>query len=387
MFVMRVRAGAADAEPVERRDTQRTGEIAVAAAAELPAMHAHALALGDRLGKLPKTLRPCLRAEEWSHRTALDLQARIREGRLEPGHACDDVVEIILRRRDAEHFSMAFRRHHVDESAALYDADAETLAAIEIGPALDRLDQPCHRADRAGAAAVMRAGMGRLAIDVELEAQEGMPPGDDAAIHAGLGDEHMRMALRLGLDQRARRGAADLLVGDEQERDRQAEPSHPRALDLRQRIGREIHPAFHVEDARSEHLIAVAPDRQRAGQRPDEMDGVEMAEHQHTGLVRRAGDRRAHHVAIAVDPRDAPDDGAERAHRGDRLVHHAIHAAAIGGRTLDRDPAQDPREDLLGIEAVGGGAHRGLTHGAPLAPESPRPCAPRPSGLCARPRH
>src|SRR6185436_20925419 len=98
--------------------------------------------------------------------------------------------------------------------------DVDAQPARQILESRDRRDLPRDLVDRAGALLRIQAGMGGDAADPDLE----LP----APLAAGLGrasrkrrfeDEHRPAAARLLLDRRARRAAADFLVGGPQHDD------------------------------------------------------------------------------------------------------------------------------------------------------------------------
>ena len=73
MLLFCVHPVTADAEPVQCRDTKRTGEIAVAPAAELPVIEIETDFTCDPLRNLKQIAACLVHREERSYRTWLDL--------------------------------------------------------------------------------------------------------------------------------------------------------------------------------------------------------------------------------------------------------------------------------------------------------------------------
>ena len=200
-----------------------------------------------------------------------------------------------------ENLGTALDRHHVDEGAAVDAADAEGHAALEVGHALDALDQARHGADGAASLAVGGAGMGRTAVRGNPEALERKPTRDDHAVLAGLRDQHVLVPLGLGLDAGAGGWAADLLVGDEHEGDRQprlARPPSARSPARGSRAG--IRPSCRrCRDRNSgRHRAAAAAGPSSV---PSQMHGVEMRQDEDAGVRRGLASKpREQDIGVAV---------------------------------------------------------------------------------------
>ena len=122
------------------------------------------------------------------------------------------------------------------------------------------------------------------ALDENLEAPDALAPGDDfAAVARRLGDQHIFRLASLGLDQRTRRRAADLLVGDIELGDAERRPRAIRA-DLPKRMIGEIGAALHVVDAGAEGAVALDAERQPLDE-SHRMHRIEMAQHQDSRRV------------------------------------------------------------------------------------------------------
>src|ERR1700716_2688221 len=107
--------------------------------------------------------------------------------------------------------------------------------------------------------------------------RDALAPCDDlAAVAGGFGHQHIFGLAALGLDQRARGRAADLLIGDVELG--HAKRRTPRAAaKLRKRV---VGAALHVIDAGPEGDIALDPERQPIDE-SERVHGVEMAEHKY----------------------------------------------------------------------------------------------------------
>ena len=208
-------------------------------------------------------------------------------------------------------------------------------------------------ADRAAAVLRPRAGMRRHALDEHLEARDALAPGDDlAAVARRLRHQHIFCLAPLGLDQRARGRAADLLVGDQKLRDAER---RLRAIgaNLAKRMIGQIRAALHVVDAGAERAIAVDLERQPLDE-SHRMHGVEMAQHQNARRVLAPGRPRHQMVAAAVASGDALDrDGQIAITLGDD-IGELVDLRRHFGRRLDLDPAADAVEDFCRIEGLAG---------------------------------
>ena len=129
---------------------------------------------GQRLGVVEKRERAGVGAKQRADRALLDGDADAIALSGEGQHAFRDFLESLLVRRHREHLRLDLGRDDVDEGAALDDADRIGDAAIEIGHALNRLDQAGHGADGAAPVAVGRTGMRGLAVHGHPVALEGM---------------------------------------------------------------------------------------------------------------------------------------------------------------------------------------------------------------------
>ena len=175
---------------------------------------------------------------------------------------------------------------------------------------------------------------------------------DLAAAALGLGDEHVAVARALLLDRLARADAADLLVGVEQERERQP-PRHLVARQLPEGGNGQHQPALHVVDAGAVDLVALAPERQGAGQRADGVHGVDVAQHQDARLVAAGIAGHAQHVAepvvVGLEALEHRAGAFEPA--GDR-VQHAVDAGLVAGGALDARDGLDVGQDGVGVDAA-----------------------------------
>ena len=142
--------------------------------------------------------------------------------------------------------------------------------------------------DRRRAGLRRDARVRRDAMHVEPERPDALPGGlQHAAGQRRLEDEHGGARARLRLDQRARRRAADLLVGREQEA--QAQIAQVRARDGRGE-DRDRQAGLHVEGAGTVQSAVADLDR-HLRERADRPHGVEVPEQQH--LSRAIADRGA----------------------------------------------------------------------------------------------
>src|SRR5258708_18805373 len=104
------------------------------------------------------------------------------------------------------------------------------------------------------------AGMRGAAIDRHAEAADALARGHDlVAVAGGLHDQAVFVSPGGGLDARPRGRAADLLLGDEQEGDRQ--PGLLALADqVAQRVVGDVAARLHVVDARPEDAVALPAD-------------------------------------------------------------------------------------------------------------------------------
>ena len=113
---------------------------------------------------------------------------------------------------------------------------------------------------------------------------DALAPGHDlAAVARRLGDQHIFRLPSLALNQRTRRRAADLLVGDIELGDAERRPGAVGANLPKRMIG-EIGAALHVVDARAEGAVALDPERQALDE-AERMHRIEMAQHQDSRCV------------------------------------------------------------------------------------------------------
>ena len=164
---------------------------------------------GDAPGALVERHGRRVRRPQRPHRSALDLDAHVRAHAGEAVHHPADLGEGRGIARHAQRLGRAGHRHAVHPLPAVEDADRIGGALVEIRAALQLLDDLGHDAHRRAAVLVGPARMRGAAVGGQKEALEGVPPGRDLAALAlgGLGDQHVLVALRLGLDQlRARSG-------------------------------------------------------------------------------------------------------------------------------------------------------------------------------------
>ena len=104
--------------------------------------------------------------------------------------------------------------------------------------------------------------MAGAAGGLQVEACDGIAPGDDAAIGpAGFRDQHVFVAGGLGLDHVAGRGAADFLIWREEEGDRQF-GLNTRTGQLADGFERKVVAALHVEDRGAVAFLPIATERQ-----------------------------------------------------------------------------------------------------------------------------
>ena len=172
------------------------------------------------------------------------------------------------------------------------------------------------------------------------------------AVAAGLHHQRIFVAPRRLLDARARGRAADLLLGNEQEGDRQ-----PGLLALAhqvaQRVVGDVAARLHVVDAGPEDAVAFAADLQVLLDHADGMHGIEMGQHQDALAVALAHLRRRlalQDVAEAVAAGNALELQPEVAELALDMVDDLVDRLAVVARALDRHPFDDAVEHLLGID-------------------------------------
>ncbi len=126
------------------------------------------------------------------------------------------------------------------------------------------------------------------------------------------------------------------------------------------RFQREVIAAFHVEDARAETLVALAPPLQFF-QRADGMNGIEMSGDQNPGLalfgMREA---RADATGKTLPSGDAFDGRTHDRHLARGEVEHAFDRARVPGGTFAFHPAAQALQHGFGIKRKVGGVHRAL---------------------------
>ena len=199
--------------------------------------------------------------------------------------------------------------------------------------------------------------MARLAGCLQIEAGDRITAGHDAVVRPSwLRHQHIFIARGLGLDDVAGRGSADFLVRREQNRDwqRRGESS---ARQLPDRFQRQVVAALHIEDARSEAFVALAPPGQLF-QRANRVNRIEMPGDQNSGLaLLRMRKPRSDAAAKTLPPGDAFYRRTHDGHvaRGD--VEHAIHRARIPGRAFAFHPAAQALQHGLGIKGKVGRVH------------------------------
>ena len=203
------------------------------------------------------------------------------------------------------------------------------------------------------------------------EAADALARGHDlVAVAAGLHDQAVFVAPGGGLDARTRGRAADLLLGDEQEGDRQ--PGLLALADqVAQRVVGDVAARLHVVDAGPEDAVALLADLQVLLDHADGMHGIEMRQHQDALALALAHLRRRpafQDVAEAVDPGRALELQAEIAELALDLVDHDIDRLGVVTGALDRHPFDDAVEHFLGVDL------RFVLHGS-----TPNVCPPPPS--------
>ena len=135
------------------------------------------------------------------------------------------------------------------------------VTGITVGQLADREDVPCQLDQRARALLGIQPGVGRQAGEPHPVSAGAAARRLERTVEARLPDQHRVTHARRRLDQGARRGGADLLVGGDQQRDVRGIGD---ALDPGQHRDQ---PGLHVEDPRAARDVAV--DRERPAVVPD----------------------------------------------------------------------------------------------------------------------
>ena len=161
------------------------------------------------------------------------------------------------------------------------------------------------------------------------------------------------MARALLLDRLARADAADLLVGVEQEGERQP-PRHLVARHLPEGGDREHQPTLHVVDTGAVDLVALAPEGQRARQRAEGVHGVDVAQHQDARLVAAGIAGHAQHVAepVVSSVLKRSMHRARAFEPADDHIQHAVDAGLVAGGALDARDGLDVGQDGVGVDAT-----------------------------------
>ena len=136
-----VRTVTGNAQTVKCRDSKRSGEIAIAAAAEGPMVEFDADAGGEVMRLLVERHGLAMRLPERAHRPLFHGDTDAVVLRFEGLHPLGHFVEDGAVRRDSQDLGATLERHDVDERAAGDGADRKRHAAVEVGHALDPLDQ------------------------------------------------------------------------------------------------------------------------------------------------------------------------------------------------------------------------------------------------------
>ena len=205
-------------------------------------------------------------------------------------------------------------------------ADGDGDATVEILQIVDGRDLPRQLAHRADALTGIEPGMRRHAARDQLELADALAARlQRAARQRRLEHQHRLAVRRFGFDQRARRGAADLLVRRPQHHrlavSRPPARSRARVASVARRDAR-----LHVEHAGPVQAPAVARDR-HSSQLPDRPHRVEVAEQQH--LSRAAAEAGAQVIAGGrrLGSRDElPPSASSRARQ--------LRTTAIDGRRI-----------------------------------------------------
>src|SRR4051812_39860227 len=345
---------AVGAEPVERRDAQSSGEVAVAAAAGQRHVSQLLADLAiDRLRFLEQRRDAGVLLIGRPVHAALDRELDVLADRLEGQEPVHHLLGELLARHTQVDLGRALGRHDVDAGAAIDQPDVAGDAAGIVGLGLDADDLPRHLGDGAAAILVAHAGVARGALHLEGESPDALARGDDlVAVAAGLHDQRVLVAARCLLDAGPRGRAADLLLGDEQEGDRQlgllALPDQ-----VAQRVIGDVAAGLHVVDAGAEDAVAFAAHLELLLDHADRMDRVEMGQHQDALTVAGApfGRRLAlQDVAEAVDARDALELQPEIAELAFDVIDHLVDRPGVMAGAFDRHPFDDARQDVVGLD-------------------------------------
>ena len=199
--------------------------------------------------------------------------------------------------------------------------------------------------------------MARFACCLQIEARDRITPGDDAIVRpARLRHQHILVAGGFGFDDVARGGRADFLVRREQHSDWQR-GGESGARQLPDRFQRQVIAALHVEDARAEALVALAPPGQLF-QRADGMNCIEMSRDKNSGLALLGMRKpRPDATAKALSARDALDRRTHDSHFARGEVEHAVDRACIPGRAFAFHPAAQPLKHGFGVKGKVGRVH------------------------------
>ena len=254
---------------------------------------------------------------------------------------------------------LAEGRADVDAGAAGPEADIGRDAAVVVGQRLDAGDLPGGLQDGAVAVLMSKAGMARLAVDLDDIARAALARRHAlVAVAAGLQHQHVFVGEAKLLDQVAAGRAADLLVRREQKGDRQRR-LQARPHELPERGDAEAGAAFHVVDAGPVEIAVLLLQLQRALDRAVRVDRVQVGHDQDARPVAAPGRARDDAVAIAVAARPAADRHAERAHRRLGDVDDLVDRDAVLRRRLDPGPLLDVAQDFgrVDLRQVAGVAH------------------------------
>ena len=211
VLVERMRVGAANAEPVERRDSHRAGEIAVGAAAGAAVRKLHAHRLREPRAFSYSAMVPA----SGSHTGRVTPRVTLNVTSLEVPESAS--MRSTPRSRSAWRLAMLSASPVQVVATQLTHWPPCTMptreGAVLRRHAVDGDDLARHLANRRTARRQRGAGMARLARGLEVEARDRITPGDDAVIGpAGLRHQHVFVARGFRLDDVARRGRADFLV-------------------------------------------------------------------------------------------------------------------------------------------------------------------------------
>lgn len=357
------------AEPVEGRNTHGPGEVAVRAAARAAMGEDHAGLGREVLRQGVEGERSRIRLPDRPRDAPADGEAHAVLLAGEGEHPLDHPVEVRLALGHAERLPPAQGRHAIHPHPA--GDDTRRDGALGIREGVDGEDLARHGADRGAPLARRRARMARPADRLQVE------PGDGVAARhhpvaglAGLRHEHVGMPRRLGLDQVAGGGAADLLVAGEQHRHRQGRLRSGGDQGA-QRGDRDDVAALHVEDARPVGAVALHPPGQ-ARECAHGMDRIQMAEDEDALLVAlRMREARPHAIAEAHPAGDRLHLRADQREVAGGQRHHAVDGERVVGRALALDPGAQLREQGLGGEVQVTG-HRAASGAGPAKGSSAR---------------